>query len=94
MLLTAILWANPGQEKLLVEYEDAVLQLIPKHRGRVIERVRAEQPGDGPYEVQLIELPSEEALADYMIDPARVALADVHKKAIARTEVLRGGSVL
>jgi uncharacterized protein (DUF1330 family) len=94
MLLTAILWANPGQEKLLVEYEDAVLQLIPKHGGQVIERVRAEQPGDGPYEVQLIELPSEEALADYMIDPARVALADVHKKAIARTEVLRGGSVL
>jgi uncharacterized protein (DUF1330 family) len=94
MLLTAILWANPGQEKLLVEYEDAVLQLIPKHGGQVIERVRAEQPGDGPYEVQLIELPSEEALADYMIDPARVALADVHRKAIARTEVLRGGSVL
>jgi uncharacterized protein (DUF1330 family) len=94
VLLTAILWANPGQEKLLVEYEDAVLQLIPKHGGRVIERVRAEQPGDGPYEVQIIELPSDEALADYMVDPARVALADVHKKAIARTEVLRGGSVL
>lgn len=94
MLLTAILWANPGQEKLLVEYEDAVLALIPKHGGRVIERVRAEKPGDGPYEVQLIELPDDDALAEYMIDPVRVALADVHKKAIARTEVLRGGSVL
>ena len=94
MLLTAILWANPGQEKLLVEYEDAVLALIPKHGGRVIERVRAEQPGDGPYEVQLIELPDDDALAEYMIDPVRLALSDKHARAIARTEVLRGGSVL
>jgi hypothetical protein len=94
MLLTAILWANPGQEHLLVEYEDAVLALIPNYGGRVIERVRAEQPGDGPYEVQLIELPDDDALAEYIIDPLRVSLADTHTKAIARTEVLRGGSVL
>ena len=94
MLLTAILWANPGQEELLVEYEDAVLALIPQHGGRVIERVRAEQPGDGPYEVQLIELPSEEALQAYMTDPVRVELVETHRRAIARTEVLRGGSVL
>ena len=94
MLLTAILWANPGQESALIAYEDAVLQLIPKHGGRVIERVRAEQPGDGPYEVQTIELPDDEALAAYMTDPARLALADQHARAIARTEVLRGGSVL
>ena len=94
MLLTAILWANPGQEALLVEYEDAVLALIPAHGGRVIERVRAEQPGDGPYEVQLIELPSDEALAAYMSNPVRVELVETHHRAIARTELLRGGSVL
>ena len=94
MLLTAILWAHPGHEQLLVEYEDAVLQLIPKHGGRVLERIRADQPGDGPYEVQLIELPDDDALAEYMIDPARLALADQHAQAIARTEVLRGRSVL
>jgi uncharacterized protein (DUF1330 family) len=94
MLLTAILWANPGQEEPLVEYEDAVLALIPKHGGRVIERVRAEQPGDGPYEVQLIELPTDEALADYMQDPLWVELVETHRRAIARAEVLCGGSVL
>jgi len=94
MFLTAVLWANPGQEQLLVKYEDAVLQLIPKHGGRVIKRIRADEPGDGPYEVQLIELPNDDALAEYMIDPARLALADQHALAIARTEVLRGGSVL
>ena len=94
MLLTAILWAHPGQHQLLVEYEDTVLELIPKHGGRVISRVRAEAPGDGPYEVQMIELPSDEALQAYMVDPVRVELAETHKRAIARTEVLRGGSVL
>jgi uncharacterized protein (DUF1330 family) len=94
VILTAILWANPGQHDLLVEYEDAVLQLIPKHGGRVLSRVRAEQPGDGPYEVQTIELPSDDALAAYMTDPVRVGLAEMHARAIARTEVVRGGSVL
>lgn len=94
MLLTAILWAHPGQEELLVEYENTVLALIPKHGGRVISRVRADHPGDGPYEVQQIELPDDKALQAYMVDPVRVALADTHKRAIARTEVLRGGSVL
>ena len=92
--LTAILWAHEGQHDLLVEYENTVLALIPKYGGRVVERVRADDKTDGPYEVQTIELPDDEALAEYMIDPVRVALAETHAKAIRQTTIVRGGSTL
>ena len=92
--LTAILWANEGQHDLLVEYENRVLELIPKHGGRVVERMRADHKDDGPYEVQIIELPDDEALAEYMIDPMRVALAEMHATAIKQTLVMRGASAL
>ena len=87
--LVAMLWPVPGEEQLLVEYEDAVLALLPTYGCRVIERVRRIDDTDGPYEVQIIEYPDEEALAAYMIDPARVALADAHARAIERTQVVR-----
>lgn len=88
-VLTALLWAVPGEEELLVSYEDAVLALIPAHGGRVVERVRRTDDGDGPFEVQVIEFPDEEAVAAYMVDPARVARAADHARAIARTQVIR-----
>jgi uncharacterized protein (DUF1330 family) len=87
--LVAMLWPVPGQEQLLVEYEDAVLALLPAHGCRVIERVRRTDDTDGPYEVQLIEYPGEEAIGAYMADPARLALADTHARAIERTQVVR-----
>jgi len=92
--VTAILWAHEGQHDLLVEYENAVLALIPKYGGTVRERIRATEKTDGPYEVQVIELSSDEALAEYMIDPKRVALAETHAKAIRQTTVMHGRSAL
>ena len=89
LVLTAMLWPHPGQEQLLVDYEDTVLALIPVHGGRVIARVRRVDDTDGPFETQIIEFPDQDAVAAYMIDPVRVALADTHARAIARTEVTR-----
>jgi uncharacterized protein (DUF1330 family) len=87
--LVALLWPRPGQEQLLVEYEDAVLALLPTYGCRVIERVRRTDDTDGPFEVQIIEYPDEEAVAAYMVDPARLALADTHARAIEQTQVVR-----
>jgi uncharacterized protein (DUF1330 family) len=89
LVLTALLWPHPGQEQLLIDYEDAVLALIPAHGGRVLSRVRRCDDSDGPFELQVIEMPNEDAVAAYMVDPVRVALADTHARAIARTDVSR-----
>ena len=89
LVLSALLWPHPGQEQLLIDYEDAVLALIPAHGGRLLSRVRRVDDSDGPFELQVIEMPNEDAVAAYMADPVRVALADTHARAIARTDVSR-----
>lgn len=86
--LCVLLWASQGQDDALTAYEDTVLALVPKHGGTVMSRVRRVGDGDGPLEVQVIRLPDESALQAYMHDPERLALADVHRTAVARTELL------
>ena len=82
-----MLWAAPGREDLLIEYEDRVLGYAHGYGARVLSRARAVE--DGPTEVQLIAFPSEQALADFQRDPQRERLAALHDQAIARTEITR-----
>jgi hypothetical protein len=87
--LCVLLWPREGRVAELVSYEDRVLQLLPDHGGRVLQRARtAGEPGQ-PLEVHLIQFPSEDALAGYMTDGRRAALSGEREAAIERTEVLR-----
>jgi uncharacterized protein (DUF1330 family) len=87
--LCVLLWSVDGQEQNLSAYEDEVLALIPEYGGAVLSRVRrVGGDRDQPYEVQLIELPDQAALAGYQADPRRAALAGIRDQAIARTDVI------
>ncbi|MEK8227286.1 hypothetical protein NKG05_16145 [Oerskovia sp. M15] len=80
---------RPG--RALARYEDEVLALVPRHGGRVTSRLRS-VPGEDtarPTEVQVIEMPDDAALAAYMADPDRLALAGERDRAVARTEIVR-----
>jgi uncharacterized protein (DUF1330 family) len=91
--LCVLLWARQGKESALRAYEDQVLGLLAEHGGRVLQRgsVIADGTGDDaqPAEVQFLEFPGEAALAAYMNDSRRLALAADRDAAIARTDVLR-----
>jgi uncharacterized protein (DUF1330 family) len=92
LTLLVQLWAKPGCEQLLVEYEDQVLQRLAVYGAQVRQRVRATEVDgepDAPFEAHVLEFPSEAALAEYMDDPERLALSDLRDRAIARTELLR-----
>lgn len=87
--LCVLLWPTDDADSL-ARYEDEVLALVPAHGGRVVQRVRAlpGQDPSAPCEVQVVEMPDDAALTAYMTDPARVALADVRDRVVARTEVV------
>jgi uncharacterized protein (DUF1330 family) len=89
LTLCVLLWPTPGNEDALIAYEDEVLALLGDHGARVVQRVRRVDDTAGPFEVQIIELPGEQALADFMADPRRTASADVRDRVIARTEIIR-----
>jgi len=86
--LCVLLWARPGADTALVDYEDRVLELIADHGARVLQRARTDGASGAPLEIQILEYPSQAALDDYMADERRVALAGERDAAIARTEVL------
>ncbi len=87
--MCALLWAHHGAEADLVAYEDEVLELLPDHGARLISRARTAGLDGEPYEIQLIEFPSEDALADYVADERRMAMADQREAAVSRTELMR-----
>ena len=88
LTLCVLLWAQPGAADALVAYEDRVLDLVPGHGGRVLQRARSNGTDGQPLEIQLLEFPSTAALDDYMKDGRRLSLSDERDRAIARTHVI------
>lgn len=87
--LCVLLWAVSGREPELISYEDAVLALLPRHGGSVVSRVRRLDAEPGPLEVQVVQLPNDAALQDYLADPERIALAETRRAVVDRTEMIR-----
>jgi uncharacterized protein (DUF1330 family) len=68
------------------------LRCLSEHGGRLISRHAVIERDDGdPLEVQVIEMPDEEALTGYVHDPVRACLARTHDRdaITARTQLLR-----
>jgi uncharacterized protein (DUF1330 family) len=87
VVVSVLLWARPGGEDLLFEYENRVLALLDRHQARLLSRVRAID--DGPCEIHLLEFATDQALVDYQNDPDRLALSAMRDQAIERTEIIR-----
>jgi uncharacterized protein (DUF1330 family) len=87
--LCVLLWARPGAEDGLIAYEDQVLDLVPGHGGRVVQRARTGGTDGQPLEIQLLEFPSAAALDAYMTDDRRTALAAERDRVIGRTDVMQ-----
>ena len=87
LVLCCQLWAHPGQEAALVDYEDRVLALLPDHKATLVSRVRSDGSEGHPLEIQVIEFPSQAELDGYLADPRRTALGVLRDAAVARTEL-------
>ena len=87
VVLCCQLWAHPGQESALVEYEDAVLALLPDHNATLVSRVRSDGAEGHPLEIQVFDFPTQADLDGYLADPRRTALAKLRDAAVARTEL-------
>ena len=87
VLLCCLLWATPGQETGLRQYEDRVLALLPEHRGTVLQRAHSDGSDGRPNEVQLYWFEDHDAFQDYLDDPRRVALAEERDRVIDRADL-------
>jgi uncharacterized protein (DUF1330 family) len=85
--LCVLLWARPGATQALIDYEDAVLALLPEHGARLLQRARTDGGNGAPTEIQLIEISSQAGYDSYLADERRTALAADRDAAIARTDI-------
>ena len=88
LTLCCLLWAYPGQDSALIDYEDRVLALLSDHSATLLSRVRSDGRDGHPLEVQLFDFPSQASLDSYLADQRRTALAADRDAAIARTELI------
>jgi uncharacterized protein (TIGR02246 family) len=82
--------AAPGGFDRAAAYEDAVLPLLVEHGGEIAFRGR--QVGDDPAlpaEVQILRVPSEEALAAFLADDRRLRLRAEHGDVFDESTVVR-----
>lgn len=85
--MVCLVHARPNQEDALAAYEDRVLAILQtRYGGTVLQRITTV---DGPTEVQVLELPDEATLDDFLADPERQQLSAQRDAAVARTEVFR-----
>ncbi len=94
LTLCVLLYAVEGHEDLLIEYEDLATSRLAAYGAVLRHHVRTKdasgKAGDGPapFEVQIIDFPSQAALDQFLVDPERVAADDLRRRAIARTDIL------
>lgn len=86
--LCVMLWARPGQDDALVAYEDKVLELVPEHGGRVLQRARSDGADGHPLEIQYLQFPHQDSIDAYLADDRRLGLAGERDAAIERTTMM------
>ena len=86
LTICILLWANEGCRDDLTAYEDQVLLIVQEHAGTVVFRIRTTGSDNGPDEIQVLQFPHDDALANYLADPRRTALAAERDRVVARTE--------
>lgn len=87
LTLCVQLWPQTGQESALIQFEDRVLALIPRHGGAVLQRVRRIDDNEEAFETHIISFPNQSAFQSYMDDPERLALTPIREIAISRTVI-------
>ena len=94
--LTQLIFINPGKEQVFMEFEDFVLPLMEKYRGKMLYRIRpgknnfVHAEGDHPYEIHFLSFESEEDFSAYMKDNTRLQWIHLKQESVQWTILVKG----
>lgn len=93
---TLLVYLKPGKELLFNEYESLVLPLLPEYNGKLEMRIKNEKPSheEVPDEIHIISFPTKKDFENYRNDERRNAHADLFKKSVERSILLKGKSLI
>jgi uncharacterized protein (DUF1330 family) len=96
--LTQLVYVHAGKEDVFHQFEDIVIPLIAKHRGKLVLRLRpngesvVSSTTEIPYEVHIVQFENEDDLGRFMRDDERQRFLHLKNESI-RSSLLIKGSV-
>ncbi|MEE6185664.1 hypothetical protein PIECOFPK_00759 [Mycovorax composti] len=99
MIITQLIYIKPGAETLFDQFEAIAIPLIAKHNGKLLLRIRPDKTSilesniPAPYEVHMVEFPSEHDFESFMQDPERQKHLSLKEQAIQSAVLIKGATL-
>ena len=99
IFITQLIYVKPGKEETFHEFEDMAIPMIAKHGGRLLLRLRPDESAivekniGTPYEVHLVEFPSDKHLQDYMTDDVRKKFLHLKDESVESAIFFKGAKL-
>ncbi|MDJ1504279.1 DUF1330 domain-containing protein [Xanthocytophaga agilis] len=96
LYITLLLFVKGGKENVFLEYEAAVLPILPKYNGMLHYRIRPEQTAyiqpkeDVPYEIHLVSFASDTDFDNYRQDPERQQYTPLFQESVEKIVLVKG----
>jgi hypothetical protein len=96
MIITQLIYIQPGQEKIFDEFEAVAIPLISKYNGDLLLRVRPGKDAliagsmECPYEIHVVAFPVESDFNRFMKDETRRNFMHLKEKAIRSPIMIKG----
>jgi uncharacterized protein (DUF1330 family) len=96
IVLTQLVYVQPGKEDVFEAFERIALPLIAKHGGELLLRVRPTQDSvlasqiEVPYEIHLVRFDNEQDLARFSQDDERQRFLHLKEEAVRATWLVKG----
>jgi uncharacterized protein (DUF1330 family) len=99
ILITQLLYINPGQETIFNEFERIATSRLSKYNGKLLFRIRPTENNiiehhiDTPYEIHLIEFNSQQDIDGFLTDEERKKNLHLKEQSIKTSIVIQGKKI-
>lgn len=97
--ITQLIYIIKGQEKVFEQFENIAIPAISKYNGRLLLRMRPahntyiENHIEKPYEIHLVEFPTDEDFENFMHDEERKKFLHLKEQSISASILIKGGKL-
>ncbi|GEO02776.1 hypothetical protein AAE02nite_04400 [Adhaeribacter aerolatus] len=88
---TLLVYIREGQESIYQDYENKVLPLLPKYKGKLELRLKNSITSPNhPDEIHVVSFPTIADFEAYRNDPKRLSLARLFEASVAKAVLIQG----